>query len=386
MNSAAEDVGLKGCAGSILIVDDNPVNRDSLRWLLEMAGHTVRDAENGRKALEAVSEEAADLVIMDVKMPEMDGFEACRRLKQDAATSHIPVLLLTGLRDRESRLRGMEAGANDFLSKPPDEEELKLRVRNALFAKKLYDKVREQYSHLRQLENLRDSLTHMIVHDLRSPAAAAQGYLEIFQDTRGQPDTTSDATSLDPCIPRAHACIARLLEMIGSVLDVSRLESNRMQLERVPCDLRDVVSGGIELAGGEMKHIDVRRDFPREAVQVCVDREVIRRVVTNLVSNAVKFTPSNGTVCVAVRTAGSGARIEVTDAGPGIAPEYHESIFEKFGQVEPRSEGRVGSTGLGLTFCKLAVEAHGGRIGVESRPGEGSKFRVEIECVPGDRA
>lgn len=370
-DSTEQDV----CIGRILIVDDNSVNRESLRWLLELAGHEVSEAENGRKALDSIADRPPDLVIMDVRMPEMDGFEACRRIKQDANTSSIPVLLLTGLRDRQSRLKGMEAGANDFLSKPPDDEELKLRVRNFLSAKQLFDQVQDQYDRLQHLETLRDNLTHMIVHDLRSPAAAALGYLEIFQDMC----TGSNKSPFAACVPKAHACLGRLLDMISSVLDVSRLESQQMSLQLASEDVRDILAKGIELAGGAAKNIEIRQECPSESIEVLVDAEVMRRVITNLVANAVKFTPANGTIWVKACGDDTVVRIEVTDKGPGIADEHQCRIFEKFGQVEPHAGGGIASSGLGLTFCKLAVEAHGGRIGVESRRGEGSTFWVELD-------
>jgi signal transduction histidine kinase len=364
--------------GRILVVDDDEINRQGMRFLLELDGHEVAEAEDGSKALAVLAEFSPDVVLSDVKMPEMDGFELCSRIKRSSETNHIPVLLLTGLRDRASRLQGIEAGASDFLTKPPDEEELKLRVRNALSAKQLFDELQDQYDRLRKLERMRDSLTHMIVHDLRSPAAAAQGYLEIFQDSGG----SARNDRLAACIPKASACIKRLLNMVGTVLDVSRLESRQMELHPASADMGELVGSAVELAGSRPKDIRITRQLPESAPQVVVDAEVIQRVVTNLVSNAVKFTPAGGEVTVRVQPAGEGVRLEVQDTGPGIAPEYHEKIFQKFGQVEERSQGRLPSTGLGLTFCKLAVEAHGGRIGVESSPGEGSTFWVELNDLP----
>jgi signal transduction histidine kinase len=170
----------------------------------------------------------------------------------------------------------------------------------------------------------------------------------------------------------------RLSEMVSSLLDVSRLESGQMPLDKQPTELDPLLAGAIEALGGLTKGRTVSLIASASPVVAPCDKDVITRVVGNLVANALKFTPASGEVRVSATTEAGFAKVRVADTGPGIPPEYRERIFEKFGQVEGRTEGKKHSTGLGLTFCKLAAEAHGGSIGVDSVVGEGSTFWFKL--------
>jgi signal transduction histidine kinase len=174
-----------------------------------------------------------------------------------------------------------------------------------------------------------------------------------------------------------HRAVSQLTEMVSDVLDVSRLEADSMPLQRAPIDLRQVAAEAIASLGIP-RHASVEFSPPAQPVIALADPDVLRRVIANLVGNAVKFTPRGGRARVRVARASSGPEVRVSDTGPGIPAEFHERIFEKFGQA--RGDGRPGvrSSGLGLTFCKLAVEAHGGRIHLESEVGKGSTFRFTV--------
>ena len=356
--------------GRVLIVDDQEANRLLLQDLLESQGHEVTEAVDGVEALQRVADAAPDVVLLDVGMPGIDGFEVCRRLKADPATATIPVLLVTALNQRDQRLLGIGAGANDYITKPIDKSDLSLRVRNAIRMHQLYVEIEEQYRRLEKLELLRDSLVHMIVHDLRSPLAGIRAYLDLMKmDGEGklEPEMTQS-------IDEARKVAVDMTEMVSDLLDVSRLESGKMPLEVSQVDLGALAT---ELAAGigrATHRVTVRVEASAEQARIIGDPSVIRRVITNLVGNAVKFSPPSSQIVLLVQGSGTEAKVSVTDRGPGIAPTYHEKIFEKFGQVEAASQGTKHSSGLGLTFCKFAVEAHGGRIGVESVVGRGSTF------------
>ena len=163
-----DTAALLSTIGHILIVDDDQRSRDVLKLVLEGKGHRVSEAENGEDALKSVEAEPPDVVLLDVVMPKIDGFEACRRLKADPRTAHIPVLMVTGLTERDDRIKGIDAGANDFINKPIDAQELALRVRNALYGKRLFDRLQENYRHLQQMQELRDDLTRMLEADTRT--------------------------------------------------------------------------------------------------------------------------------------------------------------------------------------------------------------------------
>ncbi len=357
-------------AGRVLVVDDEEKNRLLLRDLLEVQGYEVSEAEDGEQALQKTAEFQPDLVLLDLMMPKLDGFEVCRRLKRDPKTAPVPILLVTSLDERNVRLTGIEAGANDFLNKPIDAQDLILRVRNAIYAKHLFDQLQENYDRLRELETLRDNLTHMIVHDMRTPLMAINGYLQLLKMTGGQKLDEEEKDYVEQALSGTSA----LVEMVSSLLDVSRLETGAMPLNLKPNDLRTLAKEAFETLGALARKRQVHVEVPPEPLLVRCDAEIIRRVIVNLVANAVKFTPQDGQVRVAVKTDDAKARVTVVDTGPGIPPEYREKIFEKFGQVETRQQEGKYSTGLGLTFCKLAVKAHGGKIGVKSEVGKGSTF------------
>jgi two-component system, sensor histidine kinase and response regulator len=361
--------------GRVLIVDDQEPNRLLLKDLLEAQGHEVVEAVDGAEALQRVAEAAPDVVLLDVGMPGMDGFEVCRRIKAEPATATIPVLLVTAMSQRDQRLLGIGAGANDYITKPIDKSDLSLRVRNAIRMRQLHTEVEAQYRQLERLELLRDGLVHMIVHDLRSPLAGIRAYLDILR--------MDGADKLDPemtkSIDEAHKVAMEMTEMVSDLLDVSRLEAGKLPLDVSVVDLGALATETITAMGAKATaRVTVRAESPREQVRAQCDAAIIRRVITNLVGNAIKFVQGDSPVTVVVSGNGEVARVAVADRGAGIPPEFHELVFEKFGQVEAARQGAKHSSGLGLAFCKLAVEAHGGRVGLDSAPGRGSTFWFEL--------
>ncbi len=356
-------------SGHVLTVDDEASNRELIRDALEMNGHTVEEAPDGPEALRRIATRPPDVVLLDVAMPGMDGYEVCRRLRTVPTTAGLPVIMVTAQTDRSDRLTGIEAGASDYLSKPIDLQDLILRVRNAVAAKRLSDEVRRNYTELKRQVELRDNLTQMLVHDLRSPLNALQLSVELLRRTASSRLNEPECDSLRV----AHRSIGRMVEMVSAILDVSRLEAGEMKLHRSKCDLARVAAGAIEPFSVTVPG-QCRINFvpPADVVKADCDGELIRRVIANLVGNAVKFTPGTGLTVVRLSRANGEASVEVVDNGPGIAPEFHRKIFEKFGQTEDGAKQH--SSGLGLYFCKLAIEAHGGRIGVQSESGRGSTF------------
>lgn len=360
--------------GHILVVDDQASNRELFRDLLEAGGHRVSLASDGLEGIRLAHETSPDVILLDVSMPGIDGLEACRRLKADPVTTVIPVLLVTALAHREHRLAGVEAGANDYITKPIDSADLVLRVRNALHVRSLYKEVSARYERLKDLESLRDSLVHMLVHDLRTPLLGIRLYLELLRDgTR----TPTSAEELEELVGEAENVTTRMTDMVNDLLDASRLEGGAMPLERKPADLVAITveAVGTVTARGHGGHVEVSG---ATSLQVDVDTGVILRVLVNLIRNAVDFSPKERPVQVRVTENGTGAHVEVQDDGPGIPAEYHEKIFEKFGQVDAARKHVVHSSGLGLTFCRLAVQAHGGAIGVKSEVGHGSTFWFSV--------
>src|SRR5882762_8326833 len=225
-----------------------------------------------------------------------------------------------------------------------------------------------QYRRLEELEGLRDNLVHMLVHDLRSPLTAIRANLDLIQLDAADTLSPEMAESID----HARTAAIRMTDMVGDVLDVSRMEAGQLPLELAEVDLRALAAEAMASVGAGPAR--VRLEHLSGGARVVCDASLIRRVIANLVANAMKFTPEHGQILVRVTADAAGQRVSVADTGPGIPPEYHEKIFEKFGQAEASRAGPQRSSGLGLTFCKLAVDAHGGRVGVESAIGKGSTF------------
>lgn len=367
-------MGLARYEGTVLVVDDDPTNRELLRDVLEVEGHSVSEAEDGTSALAIAFEGGTDVILLDVMMPAPDGFEVCRRLKADPQTAAIPVLLVTALSDRRARLEGMRAGANDFLPKPIDTVDTVLRVRNAVRLKRLHDLTREQLSRMKELEALRDSLVDMLVHDLKSPLTSIIGFLKLLQGTAA--DRLSEREK--DFVGRALVNSQGMLEMISSMLEVSRLETSQLNLVCREVVVENAVRRALESLGEEQS--EVRLELAAEVPTLVADEDMLHRVLVNLLDNAFKHLPEEGgLVVVRTRPVGTRLRFEVQDNGRGIPPDGRDKLFQKFGQLGVAARY---STGLGLAFCRIAVEAHGGSIGVESELGAGATLWFELPTDP----
>lgn len=362
--------------GRILVVDDSESNRFLLKETLELDGHHVMTAQSGAEALRMTEAEKPEVVLLDVNMPGMSGLDVCRRLKGDAATAAIPVILVTALVDREHRLRGIAAGANEYLTKPIDRTEVRLRVGNALRLYQLHVTVSEQYRSLRELEGLRDNLVHMVVHDLRGPLTGMNLGLELIREQLEESANPQLAEDLAAVLD----CVGWLSGMVDDVLDVSRLEADALPLQRSPSILSELANEALASLGPSASAL-VTISAGQERRPALVDRDLIRRVIANLLFNAIKFSSPGSPVHVEITSDDHGVMLRIKDSGRGIPREFQDRIFEKFGQIDGPSSGRVRSSGLGLAFCRLAVESHGGRIGVESTEGQGSTFWVNIPAA-----
>lgn len=370
MSESHSSRGEPDLRGRVLVVDDDVRACELISEILTADGYEVQVATDGPTALKIVRQEHPDTVLLDIMMPGMDGFEVCRRIKGDDATATVPVIFLTALTQREYLIRGISAGGDEFVSKPIDMDELLLRVRNAVRMHTLYDELNEHYEKLRRAEEWREQLFRMMAHDLKVPLAGALGNLDlVLEECRVEvaPETLE-------CLSDAREAILRALRLAETVVDIGRLEDGRLPLKSSEHRLEHIVQSALNeiRALAEEKQITITAEG--KSAPVRCDGELIQRVLCNLLDNAIAYSPAGERVHVRVQPQKHSVRVEVEDHGPGIPREWREKIFEKFTQVEAYARGRRFSKGLGLTFCKLAVEAHGGRIGVRSRVGSGSTF------------
>ena len=355
---------------SILVVDDTPANLQVLVGMLEERGHRVRPVLEGRLALRAAKAEVPDLVLLDINMPDMNGFEVCQQLKADPKLADTPVIFISGNNETADKVRAFSVGGVDYVTKPFQMAEVEARVATHLELRRKRRELQESLEALRRLETLRDSLVHMVVHDLRSPLAAISACLEVIKWDAEEQHRRELAADVETAL---HAT-RTIIRLVNSVLDVSKMEGSEMRLQLAQADIAAVARESVDELESLVGTRQLLREWPDDPVMALVDRDVVARVMQNLLGNALKFTPGTGVITVSVEANEDMVRVGVTDTGPGIPREYRERVFEKFGQVEAMSRGQKFSTGLGLTFCRLAVEAHGGRIGVDSEVGRGSTF------------
>lgn len=363
--------------GLLLVVDDDAANRDVLSRRLTQQGHEVVTASNGSETLRLMHEHAFDAVLLDIMMPDMDGYELLGHIKRDERLQHIPVIMVSALSEVQSVVRCIDAGAEDYLTKPFNPVLLRARIGASLEKKRgrdretaLYDQLQQNYTRLQELEKLRDDMRNMIVHDLRTPLTALIIGMEMVVTEGPLNDSQTEMMSI------ATEGGTTLLGMINDLLDVEKMEAGKTQLHYEPLSPSTLVAAAVNHVAtlAEAERTTIVSDVPADLASFPGDASQLTRTLVNLLANAIRFTKA-GTVTIAAAQQQETIRFTIRDTGSGIPAEAFGRIFEKFGQVDRRS--KVG-TGLGLAFCKLAVEAHGGRIAVESTPGAGSTFSFTI--------
>jgi signal transduction histidine kinase len=346
------------------------------------AGYDVRLAPDGRTALALASERPPDLVLLDVMMPDLSGLEVCRQLKNDPRTRLCQVVLVTALDASPHRVEGLDKGADDYIAKPVRREEFMAKVRSMLRARRLLAELEEaretvalRNAKLEELEGLKETLTQTLVHDLKNPLAAVLGNLELIERKADE--------SVLHLVRRSKAAAWRMHQMILNLLDIGQLEEGKLLLRPESLDAGSLARKACqEMESGAAQRGVTLEIIADEATAVLKgDGAVLRRVLDNLLSNAIEHSPQGGIVRVAVTLCDEGIEIAVADQGPGVPPEFREKIFEKFQRLESRKSMPGANRGLGLTFCRLAVEAHGGTIWVDDAPGHGALFRALLPAT-----
>jgi signal transduction histidine kinase len=374
----------------ILVADDVEASAELLVDQLETLGFRTLVARDAPSALASCLEWRPELVILDVSMPAGDlgvddrdaGFEVCRRLKRDARTARIPVIFVTALGDTSDRVKAIEAGGDDFLTKPHHRLVLNARVRALLKLKGATEALEESLRRLRELQKVRDDLMNMIVHDLKTPLTSVLATLEMARDGDFGALTQPQARALSDAEGKAED----LLALIEDLLEVARIEERTISLRPeaiAPAALlaEIVHDWGLRF---QQERATATVDVADDAPVIWADKALLKRVLSNLVQNAVTHTAGPVHLAFTARPDPNGILFTVADDGPGIPSEYQEIIFRKFERVRAANAPRVRSSGLGLTFCRLAVESHGGRIWVKSAEGKGSTFYVQLPLEPSE--
>jgi two-component system, sensor histidine kinase and response regulator len=375
--------GTEAPTDTILVVDDNAANRLLVQAALGDEGYDVITATGGVDGIAAFERSRPSCVLLDVRMPDLDGFAVCERIRSLPHGTETSILFLTAQRDVDTFDRALRAGGDDFLTKPIRPTELVVRVRSALKLRRVSVELREHYELLRQqrddllrLQLHKERLMAFVVHDLKNPVNSLDLHAQILQRNRWLPVDAADSVA---AIRREAKQLTR---MISNLLDISKADGGRLAPKLSDIDLHALVDEVLsELAvTAEERDVGLRRSL--EAERIFADQDLFQRVLTNLVENAIRYSPVRTAVTVAARKVADGTELRVADAGRGIAPEMREQVFNPFVQIENGDSlvATPGGRGLGLTFCKVAVEAHGGRIWVEDAA-PGAVFCVSLPHV-----
>ena len=367
---------------TILVVDDNEANRALARSTLEDEGYRVVSANDGAEGIRVFEKEHPDCVLLDVRMPEIDGFAACERIRALPRGPETPIIFLTALRDVDTFDRALRAGGDDFLTKPVRPTELVVRVQTALKLRRMSVELREHFDLLRQqrddlmrLQLQKERLTAFVVHDLKNPVNGIAMMVQLA--LRKGRDLPESQRSYFLQIERT---CREMMRLIQNLLEITKIEEGKMPVACEPIVLAEVVDEVVheyapvaEQAGRRLT-VAVGTDLPPAAG----DRALLKRVIVNLVVNALRHSGSRE-VRVEGRSDTGRVLLGVVDFGHGIAEDNQARIFEKFRTVRRSpADDPATDTGLGLPFCKLAVERMGGRVTVASIPGVSTVFTVEL--------
>jgi len=374
---------------SILIVDDDPVFCQLLGQTLRMAGYDVMTAGDGASALAQMGgARRPALVVLDVHLPDMSGLELAAQIKADPIWKSIRVMLISGVVGDDVHVHGLDSGADDFVHKPIRPEIVLARVRRQLEGKRVHDELeasRDQVAlknaELVRVERAKENLMHMLVHDLKSPLGALELGVDMLQKLHG--DAVTDPLG-STTLQNIGACTTKLNSMVQNILIVAQMEQAGVRLQLGSVAFGPLLSANQAYYGSlaSSRSQTWTLEIGSEGTTVVADVNLVSRVVDNLVSNACRMSRPGSDLLLIVEPAGDGVRVTVGDRGPGVPDDMRDRIFEKFvtGTDALRTHGV--NQGLGLTFTKLAIEAHGGSIAVQSRAGGGSLFAFELPPEP----
>ena len=359
----------------VLIVDDVVSNVLLLKILLTNEQFQVCTANNGTSCIEMAKTEHPDLILLDVMMPDINGFDTAIVLKKDATTKDIPIIFLTALNTPQDLVRGFQVGANDFLTKPFNKEELLMRVMQQIqlvAAKRIIEK---QNDELRATLTNRDKMYSVIAHDLRSPMASIRMVLNLVVQS-ASPETVGP--ELYTLLDQANRESEEVHDLLDNLLKWTKSQTGRLTVVKQDLDLKDIIPGVVEIFEviAQTKRIKLNLQLPDSTLIVNADNDMLKTIVRNFLSNAIKFSPEDSSIEIIMSEENNMAKVSVRDHGVGISSERLGSIFHK-GETTFGTGGEEGS-GLGLQLCQDFARKNDGDCTVESVEGPGSTFSVLI--------
>lgn len=367
-------IDLKG--RRILVVDDDRLNVRIISNILKSEGYELADASSGEQALERYERFNPDLVLLDVMMPGINGFETCREIHRRHGDSSAPVIFITAKSESDDIVEGLSAGGVDYLPKPFRGKEVLARLRTHLSMKLLLEEQKSLVEQLSAANAAKNKFLGMAAHDLRNPLASIRGLAEFLRDGVVGP-LSKDQIDL---INTIHEASQGMLDLVNELLDVATIESGELKIVPEDRNLVELITKSVYLANIDAAKKGTKIEFQsdiREAV-LRIDGAKIRQVIDNLLSNGVKYSPPGSTVAVELERGEAYLAFSVRDQGPGIPEGERDKLFKDFGRLSVVPTGGEKSTGLGLAICRKIVDAHNGQISAENLTGGGCRFRVTL--------
>ena len=369
---------------SILVIEDNPSNLSVLFNLLNEGNFEVLVALDGESALQSAAESRPDLILLDVMLTGIDGFETCRRLKASRATQDIPVIFMTAMTGTAEKIKGFNLGAVDYITKPFEPEEVMSRVRTHLLIRHLQNDLQAKNADLlasldreRELNQLKSRFISIASHEFRTPLSSIRfsnnllkRYSQVISEKDIAEEMAEELESID-------AALEQMTETLDEVLTLSKSEAGQFPFFPMALNLFELCHGIVErfkLMADDGHDIVYRSDV--KELPACVDPKLLENILSNLLSNAIKYSPNGGEILVQLRRGNGTVLLSVEDQGIGISEDACQRVFEAFYRAPNAKD--IHGTGLGLSIVKQFVELHGGTIDVQSSLHKGSRFLLTL--------
>jgi signal transduction histidine kinase len=357
---------------TILIVDDNISNLKMLLTSLENYNCDISVAMSGEEAIKRVESLIPNIILLDIMMPGIDGYETCRRLKENETTKDIPIIFMTILNETVNEVKGFELGAVDYIAKPIQLEKVLVRISTHL-------EIQRQKDELAKLNATKDRFFSIIAHDLRGPFASILGYAEILPDSV----KTGNLEEIQLMVTEQSTALKNLYKLVENLLDWSQLQRGKMKYSPSQISIYAIAFQNTQLYKTRARHKNIEvLSIINEAATAFADANMVDMIVRNLINNALKFTNPGGKIVVSAKSNNTNIEISVTDNGIGLTDMYKEKLFRI--ETKFRTTGTAGETGtgLGLILCKELVEKNKGKIWVKSEFQKGSTFKFTLPCAP----
>ena len=360
---------------TVLIVDDNSNNLKIIAITLRELNYKLVIATNGQSAIEMVDKTRPDLVLLDIMMPGMDGYETCEIIKSKKENENLPIIFLTALNEKANIIKGFEVGGVDYITKPFNKEELISRVETHLELKFTQDALKKNTKYLYELNSLKDKMFSVIGHDLRSPLGSVKMTLEFLSETISEASREELQTTVDFLLKTTNEAFSLLDNLLGW----GRAQSGNISINKEKVNLADLVNSVylIHKKNIGAKNIEFLNNVEK-GTSICADLNTITAVLRNLLSNAIKFTPNYGSIIISSVNLENLVRIEVKDTGVGIPVENIPKLFDSTQHLTTYGTNSESGSGLGLNLCYDFVKRNDGEISVESETGKGTSFYIDL--------